>query len=145
MPDSNDDLIRKIKETRAEAEIQLPFAVGANLALLRNPILSLLRDAENAGVVSRVDEFHVTGGAGCLCVVDDKPLFVVHHTGAADERGIGNITVWRVSPDGRPIGDPIWKRDYTVESTPERQSDMQAEIRNHITNWIAAKRLPDKR
>jgi hypothetical protein len=145
MPDSNDDLIRKMAEARSKGGPELPLMVGSNLALLREPILGLLRDAANADIVSRVDEFYVTGGAGCTCVVDETPLFVVHHSGAADERGIGKITVWRASPDGRPKGDPIWDRAYTVEATPERQLDQQWEIRDHITKWIAAKKLPDKR
>jgi len=144
MADSNDDLIRRIKETRSEAESQLPLRASTNLTLLRDPILGLLRDSEKEGLVSRVDEFYVSGGIGLLCLVDDKPLFVIHHTGAADERGEGNIKAWKASPDGSPVGAPIWNRPYSIQPTPKLQLDHQQVIRNHIKNWIAAKKLPDK-
>lgn len=144
MSDSNDDLIRKMKEARDKAQAILPLNVGANLALIREPILSLLRDSKVAGLVSRVDEFYVPGGVGCLCVVEDQPLFVVHHTGAADERGIGIIEVWKASPDGSPLGSSLGKREYNVETTPKRQLDQQQELRKFITHWIAERKPPDK-
>jgi hypothetical protein len=136
MSDSNDDFIRQIKEQR---DARAAINNHPQLVQLRGASIRKLRECEAAELVTRVAEFNIPGGTGCLCVVDDNPLFVIHYESACNESGAARISVWKASRDGKPVGEAVYMKPHPIQSTQSEQDEMQASLLANIQDWVASK------